>query len=195
MGIYTKTGDAGTTSLFDGLRVKKYSHRVDTYGTFDEVNAFISLAEKFCQRQENKEILVEIQYKLFQLCGEIASSESEKFGESSQRISEADVIKLEKKIDAYTLQLPKIKSFILPGTSIAGSHLHVARTITRRGERMLIRLAEDVDIRPVLKKFVNRLSDFLYIIARDEDNYEAQEKMIDEIIKKYKESEAELNGR
>lgn len=185
MAIYTKTGDKGTTSLFDGQRVKKYSDRVDTYGTFDECNAYISVAQKHCQRDENVELLERIQYKMFQLAGEIATADTSKFYDKSQQISQEDIAGLESVIDRYTEKLPRITSFILPGTSLAGAHLHLARTVCRRGERMLVRLAEDVELRPELLQYVNRLSDCLYILARDEDNNAKEEQRINEIVKRY----------
>lgn len=187
MAIYTKTGDEGSTSLFDGQRVKKYSNRVDVYGTFDECNAVISIAEKFSQIPENKEFLIKLQYKMFQLSGEIATVDSEMFAAHSERINQIDIKELEHVIDVYTERLPEIKTFILPGTSIAGSHLHLARTVCRRAERLLIQLSEEVEIRPETKQYTNRLSDCLYILARSEDHYQKQEKQVDEIIRRYKE--------
>jgi cob(I)alamin adenosyltransferase len=187
MAIYTKTGDEGSTSLFDGQRVKKYSNRVDVYGTFDECNAVISIAEKFSQIPENKEFLIKLQYKMFQLSGEIATVDSEGFAAHSEQISQIDIKELEHIIDVYTEKLPEIKTFILPGTSIAGSHLHLARTVCRRAERLLIQLSEEVEIRPETKQYTNRLSDCLYILARSEDHYQKQEKQVDEIIMRYKE--------
>lgn len=186
MAIYTKTGDEGSTSLFDGQRVKKYSNRVNVYGTFDECNAVISIAEKFTQIPENKEFLIKLQYKIFQLSGEIATVDSEEFAAHSEQISQIDIKELEHIIDVYTEQLPEIKTFILPGTSIAGSHLHLARTVCRRAERLLIQLSEEVEIRPETKHYTNRLSDCLYILARSEDHYQKQEKQVDEIIMRYK---------
>lgn len=193
MAIYTKTGDKGTTSLFDGQRVKKYSNRVETYGTFDECNTVISVAEKFCQKQENKDFLVHLQYKMFLLAGEIATLDSDKFYAKSEQISTNDIEALEAKIDDYTSKLPKITTFILPGTSTAGAHLHMARAVCRRGERMLVLLSEEEqeNIRPELLKFVNRLSDCLYIIARDEDYFDRQEQRVQEIIRRYYQEESE----
>ncbi len=194
MAIYTKTGDKGTTSLFDGQRVKKYSNRVETYGTFDECNTVISVAEKFCQKRENKDFLVHLQYKMFLLAGEIATLDQDNFYAKSEQISTKDIEILEEKIDDYTSKLPKITTFILPGTSVSGAHLHMARAVCRRGERLLVLLSEedeDNKIRPELLKFVNRLSDCLYIIARDEDHFERQEQRVQEIMRRYHEEESE----
>ncbi|MGX7059801.1 cob(I)yrinic acid a,c-diamide adenosyltransferase [Vagococcus humatus] len=195
MAIYTKTGDKGSTSLFDGERVKKYSNRVDVYGTFDECNAVISVAEKFSQIPKNKEFLIKLQYKMFQLSGEIATADSNKFAAHSEQITQADIKELENLIDVYTESLPKIKTFILPGSSLAGAHLHLARTVCRRAERMLIQLSEEVEIRPEIRQYTNRLSDCLYILARSEDHYQKQEDQIDEIIKRYQEQVGEQRGK
>ncbi|GEO66903.1 cob(I)yrinic acid a,c-diamide adenosyltransferase [Levilactobacillus spicheri] len=185
MPIYTKGGDKGTTSLYDGQRVKKDSLRVETYGTFDELNANISLADKLCVSPKNKAILQRVEYKMFFLQGEIATQDTKKFLENSRVISDEDVHGLERVIDQYTAELPKVTSFILPGASLAGAQLHVCRTVCRRAERQFVRFSADVAVRPVLERYVNRLSDFLYIMARSED-HEAQIKQItDEVIKRY----------
>ncbi|MGV0168706.1 cob(I)yrinic acid a,c-diamide adenosyltransferase [Furfurilactobacillus sp. WILCCON 0119] len=188
MGIYTKTGDKGTTALFTGERVKKYSDRVETYGTFDECNAQISVAEKFCQREENRALLKWVQERMFILDGEIASADADRFYGKSDRIEDADVARLERVIDDYTAKLPVLHAFILPGTSVAGAHLHLCRTVCRRAERLLIRLNEDSPFRPVVLRYANRLSDFLYIVARDEDEADHQEQMCDEIVRRYQEA-------
>lgn len=185
MPIYTKGGDKGSTSLYDGTRVKKDSLRVETYGTFDELNANVSLADKFCVKAENKEILKEIEYKMFFLQGEIATQEAPKFNANSRVITDDDVHHLEQIIDRYTGELPPVTSFILPGASLAGAQLHVCRTVCRRAERLFVRFSTDVDVRPVLERYVNRLSDFFYIMARSED-YEFQiNELTDRVIAQY----------
>ncbi|KRL49745.1 adenosylcobalamin-dependent diol dehydratase gamma subunit [Levilactobacillus spicheri DSM 15429] len=171
--------------MYDGQRVKKDSLRVETYGTFDELNANISLADKLCVSPKNKAILQRVEYKMFFLQGEIATQDTKKFLENSRVISDEDVHGLERVIDQYTAELPKVTSFILPGASLAGAQLHVCRTVCRRAERQFVRFSADVAVRPVLERYVNRLSDFLYIMARSED-HEAQIKQItDEVIKRY----------
>ncbi len=188
MAIYTKTGDKGSTSLFDGKRVKKYALRVDVYGTFDEGNAQISVAEKSAKNSELKKHLVWLEEKIFHLNAEIATAEDyEKLATKSTLITTTDIAQLEKWIDQYLVDLPEITSFILPGSSLAGAQLHVARTICRRGERRLVELSEEESIRPELKQFVNRLSDCLYVFARVEDKVETEEKMIAEVMKRYHE--------
>ncbi|WP_232698541.1 cob(I)yrinic acid a,c-diamide adenosyltransferase [Brevibacillus daliensis] len=178
MSIYTKSGDKGTTALFDGSRVKKYDLRVDTYGTFDELNAQISVAAKFVTSEENCKLLKQLERKLFYLCAELATEKVE-VDKKTIRISAGDVKDLENTIDTYLARLPKVKSFILPGSSKAGAFLHVARTVARRGERLLVQLADQAPIRKELLQFVNRLSDFLYTLAREED----VRQMIDTVTK------------
>ncbi|GCF95239.1 ATP--cobalamin adenosyltransferase [Enterococcus florum] len=186
MSIYTKTGDKGSTSLFDSVRVKKYSLRVDTYGTFDECLAQISVAQKQLFTQELDEILNWIQEKLFLLNAEVATSANkEKLKEKSTLIQKKDTEQLESWIDAYLATLPEIHQFILPGSFLSSAQLHVARTICRRGERRLIELSEEADVRPELLQFVNRLSDCLYVLARVEDFNQQQDELIETILRRY----------
>lgn len=183
MSIYTKGGDKGKTSLFDGLRVDKDSLRVETYGTFDELNANISLAEKLCKSTKNKELLKSVEYKMFYLQGEIATKDTKKFIAKSKIITDDDTHNLEKVIDYYTDQLPPVHNFILPGASIAGAQLHICRTVCRRAERNFIKLSRNVEFRPELERYINRLSDFLYILARSEDYEDLVDKVTQKVIK------------
>ena len=169
MAIYTKTGDTGTTALFDGTRVPKNSLRVDTYGTFDELNAQVSVCEKLVVSPDNKHVLHTLQHQLFRLCAEVATPHVENLSESSNLISQQDISELEYMIDDYTNRLPQQHSFILSGNYLSAAELHVARTICRRGERLLISLGSVEPIRDEVRKFINRLSDALYIMARMED--------------------------
>lgn len=188
MGIYTKTGDKGETSLFDGTRVKKYSDRVNTYGTMDELNSFISLAEKMANRTESKNILMEIQKKMFLVSAEIATTSMGKLTDKSDIITNEHIDFLENVIDEYSTELPKVTSFVLPGKSVAGAQLHVARTVCRRAERELIQLAQIEEIRPELVKYMNRLSDVLYILARIEDEDSFMDEIVKQVAKKYQEA-------
>lgn len=167
MKIYTKTGDNGTTSLFDGRRVKKYDLRVETYGTFDELSAHIGLCRKFVSCELNKEWLEKIQKQLVYLCAELATDHPEK-SDHLIRLTEADINQLEDQIDEWMARLPKVTTFTLPREG-ASSSLHVARTITRRAERLLVKLDEEIILRSEVKGYVNRLSDFFYTMAREED--------------------------
>lgn len=186
LAIYTKGGDKGQTSLYDGLRVDKGSTRVETYGSFDELNANVSLAEKMCVSEKNKEILRRVEYKMFFLQGEIATSDTKKFLQNSKSITDKDTKYLESVIDQYTAELPKVASFILPGTSLAGAQLHVCRTVCRRAERQFVRFSKENKTRPELERYVNRMSDFFYIIARSEDHEAQLNDLVDEVFKRYK---------
>lgn len=185
MAIYTKGGDKGKTSLFDGARVEKDSLRVETYGTFDELNANISLADKFCKSSENKKLLQSVEYKMFYLQGEIATEDTKKFAQHSKLITDEDTHQLEHVIDKDLAKLPPVHSFILPGSSVAGAQLHVCRTVCRRAERHFVKLSRTVHFRPELERYINRLSDFLYIIARDEDYEDYVEKIADKVWRAY----------
>lgn len=196
MSIYTKGGDKGSTSLYDGKRVRKNSLRVDTYGTFDELNANVSLADKLCVDQHNVELLKKVEYRMFFVQGEIATQSFSKFKEHSKVITEDDVHFLENVIDHYSQTLPKVNSFILPGASLAGAQLHICRTVCRRAERLLVAFMHTSYVRPELEKYVNRLSDFFYIIARAEDYADQVKKIEDKVIQRYKEAiEEKKDGR
>lgn len=185
MAIYTKGGDKGITSLFDGERVSKDSLRVETYGTFDELNANLSLAEKFCVSDRNKGILHRVEYRMFFLQGEIATQDFQKFRANSRVITDEDVHFLENVIDRYTVELPKVTSFILPGSSVAGAQLHVCRTVCRRAERRFVAFMKTTEVRPELERYVNRLSDFMYIMARSEDHEDYLNQVVEKVIQQY----------
>ena len=188
MGIYTKTGDKGETSLFDGVRVKKSSLRVNAYGTLDELNAHISVAEKVAVNCAIKAILKNLQYKLFYCAAEIATADVEKLKEKSVIINDNDIKELEHIIDSYAKILPKVDSFILPGRFIAGAELHVARTVCRRAERLLNEMLEETKIRDTILIFMNRLSDCLYMLARMEDMEIELNDAVSEVMKRYEQA-------
>ena len=168
MAIYTKGGDKGSTSLYDGKRVKKYDLRVETYGTFDELNAHLCLCEKYVTSEQNKAWLNKLQELMIRLCAELATEDKER----QQRltlITTEDASALERAIDHYLEEQPQITTLVMPGRSKGAATLHVARTVARRGERLLVRLAEEVEVREELLRYVNRLSDFLYAMASEED--------------------------
>ncbi|WP_204122069.1 MULTISPECIES: cob(I)yrinic acid a,c-diamide adenosyltransferase [Levilactobacillus] len=185
MPIYTKGGDKGSTSLYDGQRVSKDSLQVEVYGTFDELNANVSLADKFCQVPKNVEWLQWVEYHMFFLQGELATQHATTFQQNSRMITEEDIQFLEHVIDAYTASLPAVDSFILPGSSTAGAQLHVCRTVCRRAERLLVKFMQTHFVRPEIEKYVNRLSDFFYIIARSEDHERQLRVIEDQVIKRY----------
>ena len=162
MNIYTKTGDKGQTSLYDGSRIDKDSIRVDSYGTIDELNSYIGLCMHYVS-EDIKKALFDIQRDLFYIGAELATKNTDKL---NKVVIEEDIINLEHIIDKYMGKSKGLDSFIIPGTSLASAHLHIARTICRRAERIIISLNKMENINPLLIKYINRLSDTLYAIAR-----------------------------
>lgn len=163
MKIYTKTGDKGQTSLYDSTRVDKDSIRVDCYGTIDELNCSLGFAKNFIENEEVVKEINNIQRLLFNVAGELATKDGSKF---PNRVTEEDVLGLEKLIDSFMSRANNTPQFIIPGSSKASGALHVARTICRRAERRIITLNREEPIGPVLMKYVNRLSDTIYAMAR-----------------------------
>lgn len=185
MSIYTKTGDAGTTALFTGQRVKKSHPRVETYGTLDELNAALSLCARVAQGEENRQLLDAIQHQLFYFSAELASEGIATPPAGRKSINEPEIQALEQAVDRCMAGLPPVQGFILPGSSEAGSRLHFARTLARRCERRLIELAEQVPVRPVLLQYLNRLSDCLYALARDEDQRQQLQHTTQTVVARY----------
>lgn len=163
MKIYTKTGDKGQTSLYDGTRIHKDSLRVESYGTVDELNSSIGFAIKFVDDEDIRNSLKRIQMRLFFVAGELATVEE---GVYKYKVREEDILALEKIIDDYIPKISGADKFIVPGSSKAAAALHVSRTICRRAERRIITLKRNEEVSDILLKFVNRLSDVLYTYAR-----------------------------
>lgn len=166
--IYTKTGDDGTTSLGNGERRKKYDLRVDAYGTLDEVNAVIGLARLDTAKNAFLDaMLARIQNDLFDVEAELCLSEKGPGG-AKLTVTDAQVEWLEQQIDLLNAELQPLRSFVLPGGTQAASYLHLARTVCRRGERLMVELEEkdSVGVGEAALKYVNRLSDFLFVAGR-----------------------------
>ncbi len=163
MKIYTKTGDRGETSLYDGKRIGKDEIRVESYGTVDELNSCIGLAKNFVDDDDITSILKNIQRELFDVAGELATIDRSKFPE---KIGKSHVEALEKVIDTYLEKIDKVDAFIIPGSNRASASMHVARTVCRRAERRILQLSREEDVSEWLLKYVNRLSDTLYAMAR-----------------------------
>ena len=161
--IYTRGGDKGETSLVGGRRVSKHDPRVAAYGTVDEANAAIGCA-RLHTIGEADAMLARIQNDLFDLGADLATPEGGK--KESLRIIESQVERLEEEIDALNEDLQPLESFILPGGGAGAATLHLARTVTRRAERMITRLAEDEAVNPLAIRYINRLSDHLFVLAR-----------------------------
>lgn len=167
MKIYTKRGDKGNTSLFGGTRVPKSSSRIQAYGTVDELNSIIGLAASHELSSGGAEWAKNIQQDLFILGADLATPPSYK--ERIDRIDEQAIQSLEETIDSIQEELPQLKHFILPGGAPQGAALHLARTVCRRAERAAVQCAEEEDISELTIKYLNRLSDFLFVWARYEN--------------------------
>jgi cob(I)alamin adenosyltransferase len=161
--IYTRGGDKGETSLGGGKRVPKHDPRVAAYGTVDEANAAIGCARLHTSGEADA-MLARVQNDLFDLGADLATPEGGK--KQSLRIIESQVERLETEIDALNEDLRPLESFILPGGGAAAAYLHLARTVTRRAERLITRLAQDQPVNPLAIRYVNRLSDHLFVLAR-----------------------------
>jgi len=170
--IYTRTGDDGTTALGSGERRKKYDPRIAAYGTTDELNAAIGVARLHtADAAQLDAMLARIQNDLFDLGADLCTPDSGKGkgpGGARLTVTEAQVTRLEQEIDALNAELAPLRSFILPGGTPAAAHLHVARTICRRAERLMVELADQPgeNVSSVALKYVNRLSDFLFVASR-----------------------------
>ena len=165
MKIYTKTGDLGETGLFGGRRVPKYHLRIEAYGTVDETNAVLGLAASHCTNPELLDAIQRVQSELFSVGADLATPLDVKSAHIV-RVDEAIIQRLEAEIDAWEQALPELKNFILPGGSEAGASLHFARTVCRRAERAVTALAEQETINPAAQRYLNRLSDWLFVLAR-----------------------------
>jgi cob(I)alamin adenosyltransferase len=165
MKIYTKTGDQGTTALFGGKRVSKADLRIETYGTVDELNAWIGVLRDQEVNQKRSEILIEIQDRLFTI-GSILATEPGNTKVRIPALTESDVALLEKQMDEMDAQLQPMKFFVLPGGNVAVSFGHVSRTVCRRAERLVIALHEVEPVDALILKYLNRLSDYLFVLCR-----------------------------
>lgn len=168
MKIYTKTGDDGTTSLFSGGRVPKHHLRVESYGTVDELNSAIGMARTLCLSPEGDADLARIQHQLFNLGADL-STPLDAPSSYVIRMDADTVVWLEGRIDALTEALPPLKTFILPGGSPAAAAVHVARTVCRRAERLVAQLGEQEALGDHVLPYLNRLSDYLFTLARWEN--------------------------
>jgi len=165
MKIYTKTGDKGQTSLIGGTRVSKGYIRIHSYGTVDELNSYIGLLRDQDVNQGRKDLLKEIQDRLFTIGASLAS-DPEKSKVKIPDLHQEDILLLEKEIDKMNEQLPELKVFILPGGAIPVSYCHIARCVCRRAERHVIELKEKEFVADMVVMYLNRLSDYLFVLAR-----------------------------
>lgn len=165
MKIYTRTGDEGTTALFGGQRVSKADLRIDTYGTIDELNSWTGVLRDQEVNRTRKPELIEIQDRLFTI-GSLLAVEPGNTKVKVPQLSESDVTFLEDRIDAMEAGLEPMKVFVLPGGHPAVSFGHVARTVCRRAERLVIALHSQEPVQPLILRYMNRLSDYLFVLCR-----------------------------
>jgi len=164
--IYTKVGDKGTTSLIGGTKVLKSDLRIEAYGTIDELNSYVGLCNDVLIDEHSKKILKEIQDRLFTIGSSLACDPEKEPKMKIPDLKEEDVSLLEKEMDQMIEIIPQMKSFILPGGHVTVSHLHIARCICRRAERCCVRLSEQAREDLLILKYLNRLSDYLFVLAR-----------------------------
>ena len=165
--VYTKTGDAGTTSLIGGTKVPKSHLRIESYGTIDELNSHIGLAGDFIEDMHSKNMLREIQDRLFTIGSSLACDPEKEPKLKIPDLKEQDVELLEKEMDSMDEKLPEMNSFILPGGHPAVSSLHICRCVCRRAERICVFLQQqEIFVDPLVVKYLNRLSDYLFVLSR-----------------------------
>jgi cob(I)alamin adenosyltransferase len=165
MKIYTRTGDKGTTSLLGGTRVPKDHARIEAYGTVDELNSHLGMLRDLAPDRAG--MIIPIQEKLFSIGSRLASSseaEADKF--KVPHVEEADITGMEQAMDAMDKQLPEMRNFILPGGHPAISQAHICRTVCRRAERLVVRIAAEESLPEIIVRYLNRLSDLLFVLAR-----------------------------
>lgn len=165
MKIYTKTGDKGQTSLLGGSRVPKHHLRIESYGTIDELNSYIGLLRDQNINQKHIDVLLEVQDRLFTI-GSYLASDPEKSKVKIPELKEEDVLFLEKQIDELNEALPPMRFFVLPGGHTTVSFCHIARCVCRRAERLTVHLSDTEQVNELVLRYLNRLSDYLFILAR-----------------------------
>ena len=177
--VYTKTGDQGMTSLVGGIRIDKSSTRLEAYGTVDELSSQLGLLasivrndstsvanEKAAEMQGISELIERVQNTLFNVCSYLATDTSQTPVYESAQLHKEEIAVLEKEIDLITPTLPILHSFVLPGGTMAASQAHVCRTVCRRAERRIVALTHEAEINPDVLRYINRLSDYLFVLAR-----------------------------
>lgn len=178
MKIYTKTGDRGDTRLFDGTKVRKHDDRVEAYGDVDELNSFLGAAASFLNDTSLVSMLAEVQKDLFSVGAQLADPGIQERSGAKFQIPRERIVALENAIDSFETELNPLRQFILAGGGHGGALLHVARTVCRRAERRVVSLSEKVEVNPNVIEYLNRLSDFLFVIARVANHREGKEEIL-----------------
>lgn len=166
MKLYTKTGDKGTTSLVGGTRVPKTHARLEAYGTVDELNAHLGLLATYLTDEADQSFLQQVQDRLFAVGSHLATDQTKISLKAASVITPQQVEEMEHEIDRLDAQLPQLAAFVLPGGSRGAAVCHICRTVCRRAERRILALSEQVEVSSVLLAYVNRLSDYLFVLSR-----------------------------
>lgn len=164
--VYTRTGDKGQTSIIGGIRVSKSCERLEAYGTVDELSSHLGLLAALLPDGDDKDMIIRIQNNLFSVCSNLATDQSQTPLYDSAKLAEGEIDMLEKEIDAIMKMLPERQGFILPGGTQSAAQAHVCRTVCRRAERRIVALSEVAQISPETQQYVNRLSDYLFVLAK-----------------------------
>ena len=164
--FYTKTGDKGETSIVGGIRVKKSCERLEAYGTVDELSSQLGLLASLLPDGEDKSLIIRIQTNLFNVCTNLATDQSQTPLYDSAKLADGEIELLEQEVDRIMKLLPERQGFILPGGCQAAAQAHVCRTVCRRAERRIVALSEVAQISPETLQYVNRLSDYLFVLAK-----------------------------
>lgn len=175
--IYTGTGDKGTTSLVGGTRVPKTHIRLEAYGTVDELNSHLGLLQTYLTDEADKKMVCHVQHKLFSVGAYLATDQTRTGLRMESRIADEDIRMLEHAIDVIDNELPPLKAFILPGGDRGAVVAHICRTVCRRAERRILVLAEACEIDVPVMAFVNRLSDYLFVLARKLNHFAGTEEI------------------
>ena len=164
--VYTKTGDKGETSIIGGIRVKKSCERLEAYGTVDELSSHLGLLASMLPDGEDKDLIIRIQNNLFSVCSNLATDQSQTPLYDSAKLPDGEIEVLEQEVDKIMNLLPERQGFILPGGTQAAAQAHVCRTVCRRAERRIVSLSEVAQISPETQQYINRLSDYLFVLAK-----------------------------
>lgn len=164
--VYTKTGDKGETSIIGGLRVRKSCERLEAYGTVDELSSHLGMLISMLPDGDERILLIRIQNNLFNVCSNLATDQSQTPLHNSAQLADSEITLLEQEIDRMMKLLPERQGFILPGGTQAAAQAHICRTVCRRAERRIVALSEIAQISPEVQQYVNRLSDYLFVLAK-----------------------------
>lgn len=164
--VYTRTGDRGKTSIIGGIRVSKASERLEAYGTVDELSSHLGLLAAMLPEGDDRNIIIRIQNNLFNVCTNLATDQSKTPLYDSAKLADGEIELLEQEVDKMMQLLPERQGFILPGGTQVAAQAHVCRTVCRRAERRIVALSEVAQISPETQQYINRLSDYLFVLAK-----------------------------